>query len=29
MTYVIVDKEVADDFISMGSRELHRASHIE
>jgi len=24
-----IDEEVADDLISMGSREVHRASHVE
>jgi hypothetical protein len=27
-TYVVVDEEVSDDFISMRSREVHGASHV-
>ena len=29
VTYVIVDKEIADDLVSMSSREIHCASHVE
>jgi hypothetical protein len=28
-TYVVVDEEVSDDFVSMSSREVHCASHVE